>query len=295
MAFSALLRSGRFARPALALALYAGLAPQAGLLQSLPPLSGTPHVVIIIVDGLRPDLISMERTPALQQLVDEGAATLEARTVDPSVTLPSITSMLTGLRPRDHHVTWNDYEPDKGVVAARTIFDVAHDAGVRTAFFSGKVKLRHAVHDESLDEESVRFLPDASIAILARASLEEQQPGLMVVHLPNVDRAGHQYGWNSKEQKETLHATDIAIASILQVVDSGVLNGPVRLIVTADHGGEGKNHQRRRHVNQTVPWLVWGEGVAAKHVEPVSVTFTAAVALRSLGLDFPANIDTGGH
>lgn len=268
-------------------------ASQAGMLQSLEPLGSDPHVIIIIVDGLRPDLITAENTPVLQRLVDEGASTLEAKTVRPSVTLPAITSMITGLRPRDHGVTWNDYDPDRGSVTATTIFDVAHGAGVSTAFFSGKVKLRHAVHSESLDAESVRFLPDASIAILARAHLEEHQPGLMVVHLPNVDRAGHQYGWRSDQQKRTLIATDLAIASILQVIESGALDGPVRLIVTADHGGEGRNHQRQRRGNETVPWLVWGDGVEPHTIDSVSVTLTAAVALRSLGLDIPANMDTG--
>jgi len=279
---------------ATALTLWTMLAPQAGVLQSLEPLGGNPHVIIIIVDGLRPDLISAKRTPMLQRLVDEGASTLEAKTVRPSVTLPSITSMMTGLRPRDHGVTWNDYEPDKGTVEATTILDVAHKAGVGTAFFSGKVKLRHAIHSDSLDAETARFLPDASIAMLARAYLEDSQPGLMVVHLPNVDRAGHKYGWRSKQQLETLISTDIAIASILQVVESGVLNGPVRLIVTADHGGEGDNHQRQRRGNETVPWLVWGDGVEARTIDSVSVTLTAAAALRSLGLDIPANMDTGG-
>lgn len=281
--------------PGLLLASESGVpaAPQARVLQSLDPLGGNPHVIIIIVDGLRPDLITAARTPVLQRLVDEGASTLEAKTVRPSATLPSITSMFTGLRPRDHGVTWNDYSPDKGSVTATTIFDVAHQAGVSTAFFSGKVKLRHAVHSESLDAESVRFLPDASVALLARARLEEHQPGLMVVHLPNVDRAGHQYGWRSDEQKRTLIATDLAIASILQVIESGALDGPARVIVTADHGGEGRNHLRQRRGNETVPWLVWGDGVEPRAIDSVSVTLTAAVALRSLGLNIPANMDTG--
>ena len=269
------------------------LAPQAGVFQSLEPLGRDAHVIIIIVDGLRPDLITAERTPTLQRLVDEGASTLDAKTVRPSITLPAITSMMTGLRPQDHGVTWNDYDPDKGSGAATTIFDVAHEAGVSTAFFSGKVKLRHAVDSESIDVESVRFLPDASVAVLARVHLEEQQPGLMVVHLPNVDRAGHQYGWRSDEQKRTLIATDIAVAAILQVIESGVLNGPVRVIVTADHGGEGRNHQRQRSGNETVPWLVWGDGVEPRPIDSVSVTLTAAAALRSLGLDIPPNMNTG--
>jgi len=187
-------------------------------------------------------------------------------------------------------VKWNDYEPGKGIVEARTIFDVAHDAGLGTAFFSGKVKLRHVARASSLDSMTARFLPDASVVILARTYLVEQQPNLMLVHLPNIDRAGHEFGWGHAKQRETLRATDIAIASLIAVIESGELRGPSRVIVTADHGGEGWNHQLVRRGNLTVPWILWGDGVTPAQLPPVSVTITATVALHSLGLDLPAGI-----
>jgi predicted AlkP superfamily pyrophosphatase or phosphodiesterase len=259
------------------------------------PLAPDGHVVIIIVDGLRPDLISAENTPSLARLASEGAATFEARTVRPSHTLPAITSILTGLHPRDHGVTWNTYEPDKGIVEAATIFDVAHDAGLGTAFFSGKMKLRHAARLSSLDSMSAFFLPDASVMILARTYLIEEQPNLMVVHLPNVDRAGHEFGWSRAEQRETLRATDMLIASIIAVIESGELRGPSRVILTADHGGEGRIHQRALRHNLMVPWVLWGDGVTPTQLPSISVTITASVALHSLGLDVPADMEPGSR
>ncbi len=254
------------------------------------PMGPGGHVVIIIVDGLRPDLITADGAPTLARLASEGAASLEAQTVRPMITLPAITSILTGLLPRDHGVTWNDYVPSEGVIEATTIFDVAHAAGLGTAFFSGKVKLRHVARPSSLDSMSVRSLPDASVAILARTYLVEQQPNLMLVHLPNIDRAGHEFGWGKAEQRDTLRATDIAIESIIAVIESRELRGPSRVIVTADHGGEGRNHQRVRRGNLTVPWILWGDGVTPTQLPPVSVTITALVALHSLGLDVPAGM-----
>jgi len=255
------------------------------------PLGPDGHVVIIIVDGLRPDLISAEGAPTLTRLVSEGAASLKARTVLPSQTLPAITSILTGLHPRDHGVTWNTYEPDKGIVEAATIFDVAHDAGLGTAFFSGKTKLRHTVRPSTLDSMSASFLPDASVVLLARTYLVEQQPNLMLVHLPNVDRAGHEFGWRRAEQRETLRQTDTAIASLVAVIESGEIPGPSRVILTADHGGEGWIHERPRSGNLTVPWILWGDGVTPTQLPPVSVTITASVALHSLGLDVPDGME----
>ena len=79
----------------------------------------------------------------------EGASTLNARTVyEATQTLPNHTSMVTGRRVSapdgGHGVTFNE---DNGSTVhasageyAASIFDVVHDAGGRTALYSGKVK-----------------------------------------------------------------------------------------------------------------------------------------------------------
>ena len=73
-----------------------------------PRLTGlTEHVVLVSIDGLRPDAISPKETPTLSRLTTEGSYTLSARTILPSKTLPSHTSMLTGQPPDIHGVSWN--------------------------------------------------------------------------------------------------------------------------------------------------------------------------------------------
>jgi predicted AlkP superfamily pyrophosphatase or phosphodiesterase len=269
-------------------------ARQSNRLGELAPLDTGGHVIIVIIDGLRPDLISAQISPTLTRLIDEGTSTLEAQTVRPTITLPAITSILTGIRPRDHGVTWNDYEPEKGVVAATTIFHIAKEAGLGTAFFSGKVKLRHAAPPEALDRFSVRFLPDVSVIVMGREHLTEALPGLMVLHLPNIDRAGHLHGWGSEQQREMLRTTDIAIASLIDTIETTEGLGPTRVIVTADHGGEGKSHQRASRRSSTVPWVIWGNGVEPAELDSMEIVATAAVALRSLGLEVPGHmVDVG--
>ena len=80
------------------------------------------HVFIISFDQGNPDLIEKSDMPVFHQMVSEGAHTWEAYTVVPSLTLPSHTSMLTGVGVQKHQVLWNDYEPEKGVVKLPTIF-----------------------------------------------------------------------------------------------------------------------------------------------------------------------------
>src|SRR5687767_5567424 len=66
---------------------------------TLPLASVSRNVVVVSVDGLRPDAIAKYSAPTLQRLMREGSYTLAARTIDPSTTLPSHTSMLTGQPP----------------------------------------------------------------------------------------------------------------------------------------------------------------------------------------------------
>ena len=100
----------------------------------------TQHVLVVSIDGLRPDAIGRFGATTLQRLAREGAATLEARTIVPAKTLPSHTSMLTGVPPAVHGVTWNadrtgeDDAPDS--LPVPTVFKVAHDAGFHGGILS---------------------------------------------------------------------------------------------------------------------------------------------------------------
>jgi hypothetical protein len=110
------------------------------------------HVFIISIDGGKPAVIEKSEMPILKQLAGEVACTWAASTIYPSVTLPSHTSMLTGVGPDKHHVLWNSWKPRKGVVGVPTIFAEANRAGFSTAMFVGKEKFRHLEQPGTVDE-----------------------------------------------------------------------------------------------------------------------------------------------
>src|SRR6187549_3464051 len=85
------------------------------------------HVFIISFDGGKPAVIAESDMPVIKKLAAEGAVTWKASTIFPSKTLPSHTSMLTGLGPAKHHVDWNNYEPLRGKVKVATVFDLARE------------------------------------------------------------------------------------------------------------------------------------------------------------------------
>ena len=117
-------------------------APPTPAVAATPP--PAPRVLIVSVDGLRPDAIFATATPTLRDLIARGSSTMGAQTIHPSNTLPSHTSMLTGLAPSTHGVTWNSDRTDElGVVTAPTIFALAKQSGFTTAAFFSKSKFHH--------------------------------------------------------------------------------------------------------------------------------------------------------
>jgi predicted AlkP superfamily pyrophosphatase or phosphodiesterase len=143
---NSLLRSGALIRSWLAALLIAsGLISQA---------AAKPHrnrsVIVISLDGFPASALDDPRlpVPTLRKLAREGAMADSMRPINPTVTWPNHTAMVTGVDASKHHLLFNGLlighengdkptiEPwrDKDkLVHAPTIYDVAYQAGLTTA------------------------------------------------------------------------------------------------------------------------------------------------------------------
>src|SRR4051812_17889398 len=101
------------------------------------PIAAIRHVVIVSVDGLRPDLLLRGDAPRMHALMRRGSYTLRARTVDEGYTVPSHVSMPTGVTPTRHGVTWDNHIEDS-YPAVPTLFELAKRRGYTTAIAVGK-------------------------------------------------------------------------------------------------------------------------------------------------------------
>lgn len=253
------------------------------------------RVAVISFDGLRPDAITAATAPALMRLRDEGAAAT-AQTVLPSLTLPAHTSMVTGLQPQRHGVTWND---DVTVapwsVDLTTIFDYTKQAGFTSAFFAGKSKLAPLADGGgptrvSLPPRGEIWKAD-TVAARVRAYLATERPDLIFIHLPDIDIAGHTYGWMSAEYLAAVRRADSAFAGIWTALKLAF--GPdLTLIVTADHGGTGYGHADGSALATAVPWIAWGKWVVPGVLSSdVHVVDTGPTVLWLLRVMRPSNWD----
>ncbi|WP_456683253.1 alkaline phosphatase family protein [Bradyrhizobium sp. USDA 3311] len=67
------------------------------------------RVLIVLIDGLRPDLVKPSLTPNLVRLQRRGAVLARQRTVYPSETRIALTSLVTGATPDRHGIVGNQY------------------------------------------------------------------------------------------------------------------------------------------------------------------------------------------
>ena len=273
------------------------MAPAAPVASLPRPASAVTRTVIVVsIDGLRPDAIATFQAPTLSRLVADGSYSLSARTILPSKTLPSHTSMVTGELPDTHGVVWNNaFTHRSGTITIPTIFSEARSRGYLTAAFFSKTKVSHLQQPGSLDFSQAPggwfgwWSADKTTDDV-EAYLAKQAPNLLFVHLADADAAGHKSGWMSAAYGDAVLRTDAAVARIIAAADRVYGAGTYTVIVTADHGGHNRDHGSDDVRDVTIPWIAWGHGVVAGRLpeNTVKTTDTAATVLYLLGIDRPS-------
>jgi hypothetical protein len=227
------------------------------------------QVLIISIDGLRPDLLLRARTPRIRSLMQRGAYSMWARTTEMSITLPSHTSMLTGVTPEYHHIYWN-FLIDNVYPSVPTIFELAHKVGtstqdrLTTGIVAGKSKFQELAIPGSVDYVDVyrdREGSNLEVGQSAANMIHQHAPRVMFVHLPDVDVAGHAKGWGTPEQIQAIERADDAVGLMLDALEQKDLTKSTLIILSSDHGGQGLSHGPNDPRSRHIPWIVAGPGI----------------------------------
>jgi predicted AlkP superfamily pyrophosphatase or phosphodiesterase len=230
------------------------------------PIPTIKRIVIISIDGCRPDLLLRAETPFIHGLLPKASFSFWARTTAESVTLPSHTSMLTGVPPVKHEIQWNKDLPLIHPVypAYPTLFQLAKKAGYTTCMVAGKSKFINLAVPGSLDWQ---FIPDetktedADVTQQAVKMINDHQPQVLFIHFPSDDNVGHAKGWASPEQLAALAQVDSDIAQVFKALDDQKLTDSTAVLITADHGGAGRGHGPDDPRSRHIPWIIVGPGI----------------------------------
>ncbi len=224
------------------------------------------RVLIVSIDGLRPDMALRAKSPNLHHLMETGSFSLWARTTALSITLPSHVSMLTGVTPRKHEIEWNRDLPLTEPIypSYPSLFEVAKRGGYTTAMAAGKSKFVTLARPGSVDwsyTPSSAKSEDDDVVRHAVEIIRNHEPQVMFVHLPSTDNVGHAKGWGTPEQLAAIEKADECLGQILAALEEAKLRESTFIIVSADHGGAGRTHGPDDPRSRTIPWIAVGPGV----------------------------------
>ncbi|HET7437615.1 MAG TPA: sulfatase-like hydrolase/transferase [Thermoanaerobaculia bacterium] len=272
------------------------------------PAAAKPSVLLVTLDTTRADAIG-EATPSFNALVKGGRFYARAYATVPQ-TLPSHTSMMTGLYAGGHEV----HENARFLSASHDLLaEKLHDAGYHTAAFISAFALAKRfglgrgfeVYDEDFGggraERPAKDTTDRALAYLQQAS-----PGPLFLWVHYYDP---HFPYTPPEPYRTRYANNPYLGEVAsmdeqlgRLVAAFRKRGDVAIVVSADHGEGLGDHGELQHGDLLyestvhVPFVVTGPNIAHGVVaEPFSLRHVRDVVLSFAGLSQvkPENIILG--
>ncbi|NCA81099.1 MAG: hypothetical protein EOM76_13155, partial [Sphingobacteriia bacterium] len=154
-------------------------------------------VILLLVDGMRPDALEMCKNPFLDKLKKNSLYTQKAKTVMPTVTLPCHFSLFHSVHPERHGILSNLYTPQ--VRPIEGLCEVIKRSGKTAAFFYNWEELRDLYRPGSLAYSNFINLhndidSDKSLTNNALEFLKSKQPDFIFLYLGETDSQGHKTG-----------------------------------------------------------------------------------------------------
>lgn len=219
-------------------------------------------VILILVDGMRPDGMTGCGHPFVTRLLEMGSYSLEAETVYPSVTLPCHMSLFHSVPPERHGILTNTYVPQ--VRPVRGLCEQLSAGGKICSFFYNWEELRDLSRPSSL---AYSYFVSGTLYSYEKANemvtenalsyIREERPDFAFVYLGLVDDAGHAHKWMGKEYMQACRQSLDEIERLTEVFGE-----EYSIIVTADHGGHEWMHGTTEKEDMLIPLICIGPDFA---------------------------------
>ena len=215
-----------------------------------------PHLILISIDGFKPEYLERFDLPTLRALAQRGARAKAMQPVFPSLTFPNHYSLVTGLESARHGIvsnrffdparndtyvftdstkvtdgTWYGGEPiwvtaeSQGMVAACYFWPGSEAPlnGVRPSIYT-------AYSDDVPNEARVK-------TVLEWLQLPaERRPHLITLYFSDVDTASHGGPLDAPRVEQAARSVDTIIGTLVRGIDALPLRDRVYLLLTSDHG-----------------------------------------------------------
>ena len=257
------------------------------------------RVILIGIDGMGVTGFQQASTPNLDALVREGALSLHARGVMPTVSAPNWGSHLLGAGPEQHGITYNGWTTVDHVIEPvvsdgegyfPSIFNLIRDQrpAAVTGFFYDWGALAD-LYNPAMISHSEFTDGYASTFRKAGAWILANDPLFTFIYAGHPDEAGHAHGWGSPGYIRALEDVDAAIGEFLETLRKEGLYEDAHIVVVSDHGGTVHGHGGISMEELETPWIIAGPGIIRNKLirQPVDVANTAATIAYLCRLEVP--------
>lgn len=240
-------------------------------------------VQLILVDGMRPDALSLCKNPFISEFLAKSRYSLQAQTVFPSVTLPCHMSLFHSVEPTRHGVTTNTFSPQvrpiNGIAEQirphtsamffnwEELTDLTRPGGdmICKEFSSGHI-FTYETANEMVTDSTIRCV-------------QQHAPDFIFTYLGWTDEAGHGFGWMGEEYLRSIDGSFACIERIVKALPEEYVT-----IVVADHGGHDRMHGTELPEDMLIPVILYGKDVTPGEIEgPVSILDIAPTVASLLG------------
>ncbi len=264
-----------------------------------------PKVLVIGIDGVRPDVLAEVPTPNLDQLAASGTYSADAQTGRPTVSGPGWSSLLTGVWPARHGVTNNEFTgkrydlypdlltriesafPERDTFLAIDWLPLATDA-------SGGPVIGSAPDARYIFDgyEMGWAAADSAVVEAAARHLREHAADAGFVYLGHPDEASHEAGSIGAEYRAAIALADRHVGLLLEAIRAR----PARaaedwlILVSTDHGRRADGGHGGDSVEEaTIFYLAAGNAAARGRPDrPPAIVDVAVTALTHAGVSIDA-------
>ena len=282
------------------------------LISGCAPAERSKKVLLIGIDGVRTDILSVADTPNIDALADAGIYTDNAWTRPPTVSGPGWSNMLTGVWPEKHRVEGNDFAgndytsyPDFFTLIERVEPSIETVAVVDWLPLGGADSGGPVISDAidtmiAIDGYETGYtLADERSVALAVEQLTIADPDVLFVYLGNTDMVGHDLGSLSDEYRLEIENADRHVGVLVDAVRGRVsfTDEDWLILISTDHGrrddgGHGGDSEEERRIF----FLASGPSVtdSAPHGD-IHIVDVATTAMAHLGIPIDDEWDLDGR
>lgn len=246
----------------------------------------TNKVLLIGIDGCRPDALQAASTPNMDALMANGSYTFDAMNDGITISGPGWGSLLSGVWPTKHGITDNTFLGYDILTYPHLFRRIEeHDPNLNTVSVCQWSPINIFIASTAADvivnvADHSTYVEDEAITQLAG------DPDALFLHFDDVDHAGHGSGFTPDNPNyiSAIETVDNSIGGILTALYNrpNYANENWAIIVSTDHGGIGTSHGGTTFEERNIFMIVSGDSIPNQQIFADSALVTVPPAANCL-------------